>query len=609
SDEFLRRRAELEGFEYLEAYQQRSVVLGEDGDAGRVLTALYSTPGFLRMTEIQPLRGRLPDRSDVGQNAEPVVVLPHSVWVSALGGDPEAVGSTVEIGGEAHRVVAVMPEGFGFPYADDLWIPFDVRSSEGTIRMIGKLREGVELAQARSEMSVVARPDPTQSGPGAEIEHLVTGVTRPLADEGEVFVLAIPIGVLVLLLLVMATNVANLVLARNANRARELALRSALGASRPRMVGQLVAEVALMAILASALGVGLSQVGIDVVDARIRFPFWVDLSVKPSTVVFAAALGLLVTLVAGMVPALRATRNTSGDALRSAGSGASAVRFGRLTGALIVVQLTVCVGFLSSATLLGQSLLSYTWDRYGLPAEETLVAQLYFGFPQEVNDPESGLSDAQRTARRRDFMTEATRLRTLIQEEMVGTPGIGMTAVGSRFPGNESEKVYVEIEGSVAPARLVEVAEVGAGYFALLGAEPLVGQDFSSAGLGGDVGGARSGLALPAATTTDVALVNEPFVRERMGGSSPLGTRIRVTRAGNPSADPGDAPWLTVIGVVPDLGLNPGNPENAAGVYLPLGDTNILRLALRGDGEPGAWAPRLVETARRLDPQIQVQWS
>jgi len=321
-------------------------------------------------------------------------------------------------------------------------------------------------------------------------------------------------------------------------------------------------------------------------------PVWTDFSLGPSTLVFTVALAGLVTLFAGLAPALRATHIPPSAALKDVGRDGSGIRSSRLTGALIVVQITTSVGFLSTAAMLGQSLLTYGFEQYGLPGEETLVAQIYFGWPSELNDPTSTLSDAQREVVRVEFMAENTRKREQIRRAILELPGVQYAAYGSRFPGNESERALVEVEGIDEPMRAAETARITDGYFELVGASAVGGRDLD---------------AREYADGLDVVIVNEPFVRDRLHGVNAVGRRVRVVPENARNRDA--YPWATVVGVVPDLGLSPDNPARAAAVYRPLMDINIMRLAIRGISEPGTWTPRLIEIANQVDPGIRVQWS
>lgn len=591
-EEFLRRRAVVESYDHFTAWTSRSVVVGGgDGELQpRVERVLFVTPDFLGMTGVQPLLGRLPLPEDGAPGAEPTVVLPHTHWVRLTGADPGILGRTLEIGGVPRTVIGVMPEGFGFPYAAELWVPFDITSWEGRVSVVARRRAGVGLDAARAEMAAVGRVDPSQAAAGDEVTHLVVDMSRPpMVDDRQIILVLVPLGILVLLLLLMAANVANLVLARNARRQDELAVRAALGGSRTRIVGQLALEVALLAGLSTGAGFLLARYGVAVIEANVRdLPIWSDFSVGPGAVLFALALALLVTVVAGVLPAARATGRSPAAALKD-GSWGSGLRFGRLTGSLVVVQVALSVGFLSAAALLGQSLVTFGFDRYGLPGDETLVTQLYFGWPQGASSQEP--DPVRRAAVADSFLAEASRKQAVILEEALALPGVAAAAYGDRFPGNESIRGMVEVEESAQPVSQTELARVGPGYFSLLGSGVVAGRDLTPAEY---------------ADAAPVALVNEPFVRERLGGANPLGRRVRVV---GPEASEEGPGWVTVVGVVPDLGLNPGNPAGAAAVYLPLPRSSFVRLALRGGPNPSAWTAAVAQLAREVDPSLQIQGS
>jgi hypothetical protein len=222
------------------------------------------------------------------------------------------------------------------------------------------------------------------------------------------------------------------------------------------------------------------------------------------------------------------------------------------------------------------------------------VAQLYFGWSEALRDPDSTLGPEERARLRDEFLDVAARKRDAILEGALRLPGARMATVASRFPGDESETSPVEVEGGRpdAPIR-AEVANVGEGYFQLLGARILQGRGFNPAE-------GRDDAA--------VAVVDEAFVQAHLGGGNALGRFLRLlpeSRGQDPEADPG--PWLEIVGVVPDLGLDVGDPARGGTVYQPLGPTNIIWLALRGDGDPDRWTPKLMEAVRKVDPGVTVQ--
>ncbi len=593
--EYLRRRDLLTSFEQLGAYHSRRVVVGRGDGEGRPVLARFVTPEVLRLARRQPLLGRLPDEVDAQPGATPVVVLPYFLWSAELGADPEILGETLEIAGERRTVIGVMPEDFGMPWGNELWMPFDARDTFEPLELVGRLREGVSLEAARTELATMARTDPTRVGNADDaVEYTVVHLNRPATADAQLVALGGPLLALILLLIVMATNVATLVVAKNAARTGELAVRVALGASRRRVIGQLVLEVALVVAIAAGVGVALARWGVGTFERRVAdVPFYADFSLDARAFAFVVGLATLTTLVAGLAPALRATRGPVHDALKDGARGASQVRFGRLTRALVVVELAVCVGFLSAAAVLGRTLFSFGFGERDFPAAETLVAQLYFGWPDALRDPQSTLTSDQRARIRTDFLARATAHREAILRSALTLPGARLAVAGSRFPGDESETTRVLVEGMAdASPRRTELAEIGAGYFEVLDARVLAGRDFTRAEYTAE---------------SNVVIVNEPFVARHLGGRNPLGRRIKLVPADADALD--TTPWLEIVGVVPGLGLSPGDPARADGVYRPLGDTNILRVAIRGAGAPVDWVPSLIEIVRKVDPDIEVQWT
>lgn len=586
--EYLRRRELVRSFEALGAYYSRAMVVGGE----RRVPVRFVTPDLLEMTAVQPSLGRLPDAGDAGPGALPVVLLPHFLWVDLTGASPDVVGSTVPVGGVDRTVVGVMPEGFGMPWGNELWIPLDPTSTDEPLQMLGKLREGVDVETARAELAVVARPDPAElQSPDDEVEHLITKLSRPVTGDAQLLFLAAPLGALVLLLLVMATNVATVVLARNAERSGELAVRVALGASRRRVVGQLVLEVAALVVVAAAVGLALARWVLSLFEAWVDLPFWVDLSLHPLAVGFTVGLAALATLVAGVVPALRTTSGRLHESLKDGARGASGVRFGRTTDIFVVAELTVCVGFLSSAAILGEGLFSLGRTNERLPLAETMVAQVYFGWPDELRDPEADLSPGARARLRDEFLAAAVADRETIVRRARELPGVRMAAAASRFPGDESERMRVDVDGGgPRAAGTAEVVGAGSGWFELLDARPLRGRVFTAAERAGDA---------------DVAVVDEPFVRAHLGGGPGVGRRFRLVPEDGKLPRPG--PWLEVVGVVPDLGFAVADPGQSGTVYRPLDPTTFVWVGLRGDGDPAGWAPRFTELVRTITPDAQVQ--
>lgn len=599
ADEFAYRREHASSFEELAASASRLALVEVQGSAAGVVRTGYVTPNTFRLFGIPAALGRGLLDDDARPGAPPVVVLGDSVWRARLAADPRVVGRVVTVAGEARTVVGVMPPGVRLPLREDLWIPntLSARDRDATARLIliGKLKSGVTLRAAEAELAVLAAQRANDENQFAHLGQRVIPFTRGIGGPEQELVLAVLLGALVLLLLVAAANVANLVLARNAARMSEIAVRSALGASRGQLVRLLLVESLVLCSVGAVLGMGGARAGIawftSAVNATSDLPWWADLSINPTVLAFVFLLTLLATAVVGLAPALKATRVSLAEVMKQGAPGIGGLRFGRLSAAMIIAEFAIAVAFMGAAGAVARGLLDFSFAGFGLPAEEVLVSQVYFG-PAQVAE---GLPrEARRAIWLKHYDDSLERARRMA-DRLAALPGIARVSLASAYPGNELEPVTVEIEGAT-PGAVVRPAstrllEIGAGYFETLDARLLAGRDFLPA--------ERSGAPR-------VAIVNEPFVQRHFGGANPLGRRVRMA-ADDAQAVP--EPWLEIIGVVRDLGVNPGHPRRADAFYTPLAPTNVLRVAVRAGGDPRNFVAAVHEVAQGEAPMAQVQWA
>ena len=294
-------------------------VNSEDGRAEPVIGAAVtaSTFGILR---VRPLLGRTLIAADEVVGAPAVVVLSHDLWQSRLEGDPDVVGQTVRIGRVPHTVVGVMPEDFLFPYRDHLWLPLRVKESaepgeQAPVHLIfGRLSDGISPEEAQLELSTLgARMAAEFPVTHARLEPRVVPFTtglfgfsgRGLKDEVGFYVFQV---LAVLVLAVACANIGMLIFARTASRSSELAVRTALGASRTRIVAQLFTEALVLAVLAAGVGLVLA----NWISGRFEWlldlmPYWIDLGMTPRTVLFGLSLAVFSAAIVGVVPALKVT--------------------------------------------------------------------------------------------------------------------------------------------------------------------------------------------------------------------------------------------------------------------------------------------------------------
>jgi predicted permease len=364
---------------------------------------------------------------------------------------------------------------------------------------------------------------------------------------------------LALVLMVIAVNVGNLMSARISARTGELAVRTALGAGRARLVGQLTLEVLVLGLVSASIAwVGaayfLSWLGRMVDD----LPFWIGFDVGAADAMFLGATTLLVVLVGGGFPALRATRGDPAQALRRTVGGRTTLGPGP-GGALAALEMCISVALIGAAVVTVRGFAGYARPDLGLPTDEILTVRVIVAAQEPPPGPVMlGIVDAARTV-----------------------PGVRVAGISSALPGHDPSAPLIRIEGNApegdAPLR-APLVTVTPGFLEALDAEPIAGRLIQEADL--------------LAGAPPVVVVNEPFVRRFLAGGNPLGRRIHVT---DDDDDPDAVPeWREVVGVVPDLGMSLGDPAMAGGVYAPMdplgGDASAGYLALRTRDAPGGYA-------------------
>lgn len=528
------------------------------------LTTAAITPSSLGYLPAVPLRGRLLTREDGAPGSPPVAMVSERLWRRNLGAAESAVRSTLVVGGKTRTIVGVMPEAFEFPNVPAIWLPLDERFRDGAAlpdgdaRIFGVMTPGTTVADLATRLPALSAQLRPVSG-AAAVSLEVRGFTD-LGPMAPVLTAGMVIAVLAVLL-VIAANVGNLVLARSLSRVREFALRAALGASRARLVSQVMVEVLVLVAIAAIVGSIGAQAVLRQFNTMDELPFWVDFTGSTLTAVLVVAATVISTAIAGAWPALRATRRDLLPGLQSADGRSSDVRFGRAAGVMLVVQIAVSVVLLHGSLVVAQAFRAYTDVDLDLP-RNVLATRL------QVNAPLTA--------------TEVERIASQL-------PGVTAVGASTALPRHSPQARFVEVEPAPGqPAsrpRLAPSAEVSPGFFEALDTSARAGRVMTAAD------------ALPGAPA--VAVVNDPFVKEMLGGAAAVGRRFRVMDDGRPG------PWLTVVGVVPELGLSVGDPTLAAGYYLPLtAETNTIYLALRVNGEPLKFVEPLRRALRTRDAEL-----
>ena len=581
----------LRSFSSLGAFRASSYnVASADGRAAPAAGAQLSSSVF-QMLGARPLMGRVFDAGDFAASAPDVVVIGHGLWSSRFGQDPDVLGQSIRIGRTLHAVVGVMPDGFAFPTNEALWLPLRLASvgevgERRRVQVLGRLADGVSAQRAQAELSSLGTPLTSASEAGERAR------LRPEVVPFGLLYLSLPAGglasvpefryvqaLMFVILLVACGNVAMLVFAGTATRLRELAIRTSLGASRARIVSQIFVETLLLAVIAAGVGVLVFDFAIDHVNlaglaGESALPYWLSLDLTLETALSALAFAAVSATVAGVMPAIAITGRAISQNIR----GGSRVRFGRLTGALVVADIAVSVAAVGMAfAVSGHATDLQVANRAtGIPASEYLAVE--FRLPQDGGVPD--------------------RLRVQLavaQRELVAAlerePGVRRVAVGDVLPRMEHRSRPYELDGvdraPDAPLRWTRLAQVDVDFLDALGTPILSGRDF---------------VRTDAEEGARFAIVNTAFVKRALDGRDPIGRRVRFPTHSNT----GNAPWYEIVGVVGPLGVNVVNADRGEAVYLPaaLGAINPMQLAVHTVMPPGSLTGRVRELALAVDPDL-----
>jgi putative ABC transport system permease protein len=618
--DFITWRQSMKSVENLGAYRSMTLnLVTRAGDSRPIEVAEMSATGFV-VASTQPLMGRTLMADDERSGAPSVVVIGHDVWRSRFGSAPDIIGRNVQLGEAFATIVGVMPEGFEFPVAHDAWTPLRIadlaqvpRGGPG-INVFGKLPPGISLEEAQTELSALGQ----RAAVASPLTHknlqpkVVAYTAKALPNPDIIMTIMIP-GFAIMLLVLVCGNVALLMFARAATRESELIVRSALGASRRRIVIQLFAEALVLGGVAAALGLaaaefGLRQWGTTFLEANMgRLPFWIDVRLSPLTVLYAIGLTILAAIIAGVLPALKVTRGIS-SRLRQATAGAGGLKFGGVWTAVIITQVAFTTAF-PAMVLIEQRMLHRvnTFDA-GFAADEYLSFKVA---PEAIDifGSDSAATRARRVVGER-FIPALERLRQRVASE----PGVlGVTFV-DRLPRDAHREGIVELDDDVAtkaattsntaddgnvvlqPFREVQVANVDAEYFNVLKA-PII-----------------SGRAFQPSDFRPVALaviVDQGFVDQVLHGRNPIGRRFRFidpwARARGEVVE--EEPWIEIVGVVKELGMgSPAQRGRAAGVYLPVtpGHQGPTYMVVHAQGDPMSFVPQMRTLATSVDPTLQL---
>jgi predicted permease len=578
---------------------ERNVLTGE----GRVeaLRVAELTASAFPLTRVPPLLGRPLQPIDEMPGAEPVVVLGYEIWQRQFLHDPAIIGRVVTVGRTSRTVVGVMPPRFGFPHSQQAWVPLPVQDApprEGPrVEVFGRLADGASWQDAAAELAVVsAHSSADQPTTHAQLRTRVRAFAGRTPGDPVRLQDWLIHAIVLLVLGAVCANVATLTFARTAMRESEIVVRHALGATRARVIAQIVTESLVLALTAAMLGLVVAQTTVRYAWARASqiigdgLPFWVDLTLEPATIAYALVLALVAAALIGLLPALQATSASVHRGLQGITSAGGTMKFGGIWSFIIGAQVAFTLLCLPAAAGISSNVLrdQGRWPEF--PAERYLTFRL--GMDNEALAGEHGVPDDGQIAARRALAYE--KLAGRLREE----PGVTHVTQGDRLPTMYPEWVAVEMEQDGAPpVRLhgnyeggFAMAAVGAGYHDAFGAKIVAGRGLHTA----DAGAPNAPV-----------VVNEAFMR--MVARNPVGARVRTVQRGSEREL---GPWHEIVGVVTDLEmLFPADWGGAAYIYRAASAAQLdpVVVAVRVAGDAALLAPRVAALAQQADAGLHLR--
>jgi putative ABC transport system permease protein len=564
-------RVRQRSFEDIAAYRAETFTITSDESYAAVASGARIEPAAFEMLGVEPLLGRYLDRGDVDAG-EPAVVIGSELWRLRFDADAEVLGRALRIGGRPHTIVGVMPASFRFPLNHQLWVALGEDAEE--VEVFGRLADGVSMRRAQAEMdTIVAAVADAYPEDDAGMRVRVTEYTRGRGEGGELAALA-AMGLIVgAMLLVACANVANLLMVRGVDRARELAVHAALGARRSQVAAQMLTETLLLALGGGVAGFGFAAAIVGFINYSISDLwgyYWMAVRLDTPVFAFNALLILVVCAVSGLLPALSAARVDPQKTLKSDAGLMAAPASRRLGRVLVAAEIAVSTVALIIAGTLAHGLLDMRNVGSGYPTEDVVTA--WISFPDE-----GYAADAQRLA-----------LLERLRQELSGRPGVRRVTTADSLPGYGFARRYADIEGRVAAddadrPRLA-VGAVDETFFETFEMELVAGRTLTGA---------------DGASTQRVAVIDASLA-DRVFDGDALGRRIRV-------AD--EEHWMTVVGVVSDL-----DDEELFGVredllLRPLAQAVPRRVAvaLRVDGDPLDSVAVARQAMAQVDPDLPLE--
>jgi putative ABC transport system permease protein len=538
--------------------------------------AVSVTGGFFPVLGIQAWRGRTIG-FEADQGSSRVVVLSYGLWQQRYGGDPGMIGRDITLDGNNYTVIGIMPASFDYPHAAQLWVPIPLTADFLKVRgeflnVVGRLKPGVTPGQAEAEMGKVTAevlriyPEAAEAGwrvIAVPFREVAVGNLRPA--------LLVLLGAVGCVLLIACANIANLLLARSAGRQKEIAIRSAMGASRARVVRQLLTEGVLLALVGGGCGLLLGYWGIDALlrllpagDALMRFTINVDRNV----LLFTIGVSVVTGLIFASAPALQSVRAALGDALKEGGRTSFTPGHHRFRAGLVIAEMALALVLLIGAGLMIRSFIRIQESDPGFDPQHVVTMQIALPQPKYKEE------------------TRVAQFYAELVQRVAALPGVKAAGLTSMLPLDSNWTNSFMIEGrNLTPAPHGHMASANPQYFSAMRIPLLRGRTFTDA---------------DTAAAPLVAVIDDALVRAYWPNEDPLGKRFRL------AAGDGKVVWRQIVGIVASVKhVDPLAHETKGQAYFP--DQQMpqprMSLAVRASGDPTALVGAIRSQVLQIDPE------
>jgi len=549
-------------FEQMAAFNDRSFNLTGSADPERVL-GMWATASLFQVLGVQPVIGRAFTVEEEEPGKDLVVVISHGLWQRWFGSDPGAIGQQLIMNGTGRTIIGVMPAGITFPSKSaELWVPLAIgpggRNNRGgfSLKAIGLLRPGISIAQARADLGTIAgrleQQYPFLAGYGVNLVPLhdqIVGKVRPA-----LLVLLVAVG---FVLLIACANVANLLLARAATREREIAVRTALGARRGRLIRQLLTESLLLSLIGGAVGIGVAITGLKflVSISPPETPRLDQVTVDARVLLFALVVSLSTGLLFGVAPALHSSKPNLNESLKEGGrTSGTSLRGSRVRGLLVISEIALSLVLLIGAGLMIKSFHRLQQVNLGFNPDRLLTLRVRLAGSKYREGPQA-VAFYQQVLKRIETLPGVQSVGAITDVFLSITPNSGNFSIEGRPPVPPAEQIEVPID-SISPE-----------YFKTMGISLLAGREFDGS---------------EGPDSQRVVIINDTMARRFWPGEDPVGKRFKYGDSDS------NSPWLTIVGLVGDMRRTGFELAERCETFLPISQNlaGSMTLVVRSATDP-----------------------